>query len=127
MEHAMSPAGCVHVLPGRLRVRLAAIKKAPAMAAQVEQALRQVTGIAEAVANPVTGSVLVRYDAERTTPQTILARLAPYGLSHTWEPEPGLLSDLTRQLSKTVGMELVKIALAELLPYGPVEVLFALI
>src|SRR5438105_3195529 len=32
MEHVISPSGCVHALPGRLRVMLAAIKKAPAVA-----------------------------------------------------------------------------------------------
>ena len=127
MEHATSPPGCVHALPGRLRVKVAAIRKAPAVAAQVEQALRKDRGIVEAVANPITGSVLIRYDAERTTPQAILARLTHYGFSETAAPVPSPLADLSQQLSKTVGKELVKLALTQMLPVGPVEVLVALI
>jgi hypothetical protein len=127
MEHAFSPSGCVHALPGRLRVKVAAIKRAPAAAREVEQALRQVPGIAEAIANPVTGSVLIRYDAETTSPQAILARLASYGVANNLDPIPSPLTDLSNQLSKVVGKELVKLALTQMLPAGPVEVLFALI
>jgi hypothetical protein len=127
MEHAFSPSGCVHALPGRLRVKVAAIKRAPTVAREVEQALRQQRGIAEAIANPVTGSVLIRYDAETTSPQTILARLASYGVANSLDPIPNPLTDLSNQLSKVVGKELMKLALTQMLPVGPVEVLFALI
>ena len=127
MEHAFSPSGCVHALPGRLRVKVAAIKKAPAAAREVELALRQERGIAEAIANPVTGSVLIRYDAEATSPQAILARLASYGVANSLDPIPNPLNDLSHQLSKVVGKELVKMAVTQILPVGPVEVLFALI
>ena len=54
MEQAISPSGCVHALPGRLRVKVTAIKKVPAAACQVEQALQQERGVTEAVANPIT-------------------------------------------------------------------------
>jgi len=127
MEHGILPSGCVHALPGRLRVKLAAIKKAPAVAEHLEQVLRRECGVAEAVANPVTGSLLVRYDPQRTTSQAILARLAPYGLSSTTAPPPSALADFSNQLGKELGKELVKMALAQMLSAGPMEVLFALI
>ena len=127
MEHANSPSGCVHALPGRLRVKLAAVKKSPAVAQQVKRALQEEWGVVEAAANPVTGSVLVRYDGQMTTPQAILARLAPFGLSSTAAPVPNALSDFSHQFTKAVGKELVKLALVQMLPGGPIEVLCALI
>jgi len=127
MEHEILPSGCVHALPGRLRVKLAAIKRAPAVAEHLEQVLRRDKGVVDAVANPLTGSVLVHYDPQRTTSQAILSRLAPYGLSSTTPPPPSALADFSNQLGKELGKELVKMALAEMLAAGPMEVLFALI
>lgn len=126
MEHAVPTVGCIHALPGRLRVKVAAIKKAPAVASQLEQTLRQQRGVAEVVANPVTGSVLIRYDAEKTGPDAILARLTPYGSPPPTAPERPR-SEFSQQLGKAVGKELVKLALAQMLPGSPVELLFALI
>jgi Heavy metal associated domain 2 len=126
MEHGIERYGTVHALPGRVRIRVAAIKKAPELALQVEQTLREEPGVAEAVANPVTGSVLVHYDPTRTAPAAVLARLEPYGLSLT-SPVSSSLADFSNQLGKAVGKELVKFALTQMLPGGPVEVLFALI
>jgi len=126
MERVISPAGCVHALPGRLRVKVVAIKKAPALAAAAERALRQERGVVDAMANPVTGSILIRYDLERTSPQTILAHLARNGLSPT-ALEPNRLSEFSSEFGKTLGKELVKMILAEMLASGPMEVLFALL
>ena len=86
-------------LPGRLRVKLADIKRAPAVARKLEERLQREPGVAEAVANPVTGSVLVHYDPRRTSSQTILARLAPYGLSTPAPSAPSRLTGLPSQIS----------------------------
>jgi hypothetical protein len=126
MEDGIRPAGCVHALPGRLRVRVAAIKKAPEQAAAAERALRQERGILDVTANPVTGSILVQYDPDRTSSEVILARLADRGFP-TSSSEPSSLSQFSNELGKTLGKELVKIALVELFACGPVEVLCALI
>jgi hypothetical protein len=131
MEHGVLPAGRVHALPGRLRVKLTDIKRAPDAARKLEERLRQEPGVAEAVANPVTGSVLVHYDPQRTSSQTILAQLAPYGTfpPSTSAPTPrfGFSSQIGREIGKELGKELVKRALVEMLPAAPVELLFALI
>ena len=127
MEHETLPSGCVHALPGRLRVKLAAIKKAPAVAEHLEQVLRRERGVVDVVANPVTGSVLVHYDHQQTGSRAILARLAPYGLASTTAPLSSPLADFSNQLGKELGKELVKMALAEMLSAGPMEVFFALI
>jgi hypothetical protein len=126
MEDGMRPAGWVHALPGRLRVRATVIKRAPALATAAEHALRQERGILDVTANPVTASILIHYDPERTSSEFILARLAELGFAAT-APAPSSLSQLSSQLGKTLGKELVKIALAELLSCGPVGALCALI
>ena len=126
MEHGISRHGCVHALPGRLRVRIAALKKAPEAALQVEQALSQEPGVADVMVSPLTGSVLIYYDPARITPTTLLVRLEPYGLSST-TPAPSSLSELSSQLTRVVGRELVKLALTQVLSGGPVEVLCALL
>ena len=74
----------------------------------------------------MTGSILIRYDLERTSPQTILAHLARHGLSPT-ALEPNRLSEFSSEFGKTLGKELVKMILAEMLASGPMEVLFALL
>jgi heavy-metal-associated domain-containing protein len=123
MEHAMTPARCVHALPGRLRVKVVAIKNSPAAAAAVERALCQQRGVADAVANPVTGSVLIRYDAERIAPQTVLACLGLFEPPLTPASAPGSAPGPSAPLTKT----LVRLVLAEMLSLGPADILFALI
>jgi hypothetical protein len=123
MEHAMPSARCVHALPGRLRVKVAAIRKSPAAAAAVERALCQQWGIADAVANPVTGSVLIRYDTERISPQTILACLGPDCLLPLTALAAGTAAGLSVQITKM----LVRLVLAEMLSRGPARMLLALL
>ena len=125
MELDVSQYGAVHALPGRLRVKVAGIKKSPQTAGQVEQALRQEPGVTAVGANPVTGSVLVHFDPSHTCPAILLRHLEPYGLPTA--PVSSSLSDFSNELGKVVGKELVKIALTTMIPLGPVEVLCAVI
>lgn len=125
MEREVSQYGTVHALPGRLRVKVASIKKSPQMAGHVEQVLRREPGVTAVGANPVTGSVLVHFDPSRTCPAALLGRLEPYGLPTT--PVSSSLSDLSNELGRAMGKELVKMALTTMIPAGPVEVLCALI
>lgn len=53
-----------HALPGRIRLQVERLKGAPGLASQLAERLSQVPGIKEAVANPLTGSLLVLYDPE---------------------------------------------------------------
>jgi heavy-metal-associated domain-containing protein len=123
MERAMPPARCVHALPGRLRVKVASIRKSPAAAAAVERALCQQWGVAGAVANPVTGSVLIRYDAERISPQAILACVGYNNFPSAAAPASSAASGFSYHLA----LMLVRLVLAEMLSLGPAEILFALI
>ncbi|MFN8622331.1 MAG: hypothetical protein U0869_16485 [Chloroflexota bacterium] len=51
--------------PGRVRLRVPALRRQHALAAQTTDALSQLEGVRLAEVNPWTGSVLVLYDARR--------------------------------------------------------------
>jgi hypothetical protein len=76
----------LHTLNGRLRIKVAEVKNSPDTAREIESQLRLLNGIEDAQANPVTGNVLVFYDASQTASDEIVDSL------HTWgylrRPEP---------------------------------------
>ena len=80
-------AAYFHVLDGRLRIKLIGVKGSPDAAQYAEQRTRDLPGVEQATANPVTGNLLVLYDVARTGPSEILAAL------HEW----GYLRDRFRQ------------------------------
>ena len=51
-----------HVIPGRIRLKVAKVKENPLFAEEICRRLSAVQGILQVEANPVTGSVLVLYD-----------------------------------------------------------------
>lgn len=98
----------VHVLDGRLRIRLAEVKRSAATAAAVERVLRDVPGVKDAQANPMTGSVLVFFDSTVLTHQAILGKLKELDcLASAWAPRvvansSGLLPSLSHALVRSV-------------------------
>ncbi|MGF1615017.1 MAG: HMA2 domain-containing protein [Gammaproteobacteria bacterium] len=62
----------VHHVPGRLRVKCPTLKGNAARAETATQLLRSQEGIASCEVNPVTGSVLVRYDEANTNVYRVL-------------------------------------------------------
>jgi len=72
----------VHVVDGRLRVKVPDLKGAPAVACVMESGLRALPGVESVTASAVTGSVVVVHDPEVTEPAEILAAIrALAGLS----------------------------------------------
>jgi len=65
----------VHDLPGRLRVRVPAIKGDPATAGKLVAALSNLEGITSVTSNPLTGSLLIRYDANVINASACLVKL----------------------------------------------------
>ena len=65
----------VHSLPGRLRVRIPAIKGNAINAEMLVNQVIQLTGISSVRANPVTGSILIQYDPAVTDEAACLAVL----------------------------------------------------
>ncbi|MCL6622757.1 MAG: hypothetical protein K6T55_11745 [Syntrophobacterales bacterium] len=64
----------VHACPGRVRLKAAKLKGAPAFAQRVAERLQRVPGLRKVEASPVTGSLLIYYHLpELTTPASMLA------------------------------------------------------
>jgi hypothetical protein len=72
-------AGYVHSVGGRLRIKLATVKGSPTRAGEVERRIVLLRGVACAEANPLTGNVLVLYDADRTGLDDIVDALGAWG------------------------------------------------
>jgi hypothetical protein len=69
----------IHHVPGRLRVRVPAIKKSSRQAALLIAALEATHGICSAEPNLITGSIVIRYDEKSTSGETILTLLRERG------------------------------------------------
>ena len=65
------PVAILSSVPGRMRLRAAALKRSLAAAARVESALGSVPGVKSFEANPVTGTVLVTYADGAVLPEEI--------------------------------------------------------
>ncbi len=65
----------VHDLPGRLRVRIPRLKGDAITANHLVNQVNQIAGISSVIANPVTGSILIQYDASIVNSATCLAVL----------------------------------------------------
>jgi copper chaperone CopZ len=69
----------IHVLNGRLRIKVAEVKGSPMKALEVEGQLRRIDGIDHVRANPTTGNVLVLYDPARIEQFEIFGALQRLG------------------------------------------------
>jgi copper chaperone CopZ len=69
----------IHVLNGRLRIKVAELKGLPMKALEVEGQLHVIDGITHVRANPTTGNVLVLYDPARIGRYEILGALQRLG------------------------------------------------
>ena len=97
-----------HVLDGRLRIRLAEVKRSAAKAAAVQMMLRDVPGVKDAHVNPMTDSVLVFFDSKVLTHQAIVGKLKGFDCLETaWAPRrradsSGLVHSLSNALVRSV-------------------------
>lgn len=69
----------LHVIDGRVRVKIQAVKGSPQAADLLGQRLRRHEGVLSVNANPVTGNVLVHFDPSVTSVEAILGRLRQMG------------------------------------------------
>jgi copper chaperone CopZ len=69
----------LHVLDGRVRIKLPQVKGAPQRALAVEQLLLGLDGVTDVTANPTTGNVLVLFTSAVTGQHDILAALLKTG------------------------------------------------
>jgi Heavy metal associated domain 2 len=54
-----------HQIPGRIRMKIPSAKGQPELLAEIQRSFSAIPGIEEVVINPLTGSVVLKYDAER--------------------------------------------------------------
>jgi hypothetical protein len=73
-------ASLVHHLPGRLRLRSAALKGNAQVCQDVGERLAASAGVRTVTANAQTGSLLLEYDPAVIAPDRIAELLAPHGL-----------------------------------------------
>jgi hypothetical protein len=104
-RQAMSPY--IHHVPGRLRVKCAVLRNAPAHAQRIETALRCTPGVLSAETNLLTGSIIVRYSVERTNGDNLLEKLNDYGLISAaalqeQKRSPAVVSNLATPLAEAV-------------------------
>jgi copper chaperone CopZ len=69
-----------HCVPGRMRVRMPALKHQPGRGAEVERLLRGIAGVSAVTFTPLTGSVVVLFDPDRIGPDQISGCLKDGGL-----------------------------------------------
>jgi cation transport ATPase len=65
----------IHLLEGRLRIKIPEVKRAPSNASKIEHALAQLEGITYIKANPTTGNVLILFEPEATDHSKIFRAL----------------------------------------------------
>jgi copper chaperone CopZ len=113
--------GYLHALDGRIRIKSPRVKGAPHTARAVEHDLRKCPGITEVRTNPITGSVLVLYDAARLSCEEVLALLrAVECLPPSAPPRPQKeetvfgVETLGRELLKTVASSTAEVAVRRL-------------
>jgi copper chaperone CopZ len=95
----------LHVLNGRLRIKVPEVKHAPQQAAEVVHALQSVCGVTSVHANPTTGSVLVFFEPHAVGPEQIVQKLQDMGcLTSTDDTKPteGIWKDVGQKLAETL-------------------------
>src|SRR5262245_6115326 len=65
----------LHVMDGRLRVKIPETKRCVSKALHVEQVIRALSGVIRVTANPITGNVLVLFESSQLTHDNILSAL----------------------------------------------------
>jgi len=78
-----------HAIPGRIRLRIPAIKGEPALALEVQRQLAALPVIRRVEVNPTAASVLVLYDPADSAAIAQLGRLIIPGLDFDAVPRPG--------------------------------------
>jgi copper chaperone CopZ len=69
----------IHALDGRLRIKSAAVKGSLAKALEIEARLKEVHGVEQVKANPVTGNILIFYNPKEIEQAQVIATLQQLG------------------------------------------------
>src|SRR5437867_11221741 len=72
----MTTDSYLHLLDGRLRIKVPVVKSDTGAAREIEQKISELPGVFQVSANPTTGNVLILFDQETTDHTEILAHLS---------------------------------------------------
>jgi hypothetical protein len=75
----MQGTNYVHMLEGRLRIKVSEVKGSPDKADEIEATVSQLEGVSHVKANTITGNVLVLFDSDRTNHYHIIGTLKDLG------------------------------------------------
>ena len=105
----------LHVLDGRLRIKIPQMKGAPQRARAVEQWLLGLAGVTNVTANPLTGNVLVLFTPAVISQHDIVTALQQVGYlraaSSTAEPDRKSLTSIVMQSAVELVIERLVLAL----------------
>ncbi len=65
----------LHVLEGRIRIKIPELKGSPVKSQEIKRHLTTVSGIQSVQPNPITGNALILYDSRELSPSDIIAIL----------------------------------------------------
>ena len=102
----------LHVLEGRLRVKVPDVKRSRVKAQKIEAALLAIDGITEVKSNPRTGNVLVFFDSKKLTPLQVISttrELSQFGVPARLSKTP------THRIAETLVQSALQIALERML------------
>ncbi|WP_173047219.1 HMA2 domain-containing protein [Nitrospira sp. KM1] len=104
----------LHMTDGRLRVKVLGIRRSPGKSLHVERLLRSLRGVTDVAVNPTTGNVLVLFDSEKVTHETILHTLKNAGylreqsVSSSFLFTPGLVDTLSQAVGRSMAEALME-------------------
>ena len=99
----------LHILDGRMRIKVPEVKRSHVNAVKVEDALRRLNGVHHAKANTTTGNVLVLFDSDLLDHQLIVDHIRRIGfLNLELQPQeptfpvPGISQFLVRSMAEVM-------------------------
>ena len=112
----------LHVMDGRLRVKIPETKRSVSKALHVEEVIRSLPGITRVTANPTTGNVLVLFDSEQLTHDEILSALKkadylrePSSTSSLFQFTAPMVDTVSHAVARSVAEALMERAILALL------------
>jgi hypothetical protein len=117
----------LHHIPGRLRVKCASLKRNDEQVRRICDYLRGVDGVVEAEANALTGSLLIRYDADVVGSDTLLNSLKALGCVHRETDLSRPVTDMTHPFVQRVADQFVQKTVEALIERSAVALVAAII
>lgn len=123
-------ASYVHHVPGRLRVRLASVKRNERRARQLRDLLEGLPGVDGVEISTVTGSVTIAYDKADTDAARLFRELRAAGYTNSEIPapaQPDNWQDLASKAGENFGKFVLGMAVEKVLERSAVALVAAII